>query len=113
MAFKPLHKKEELTPVDISLWNKDVKGYVRPLTGLEQLIFYGYFRDFINQDLPVEKRFDAAFKATMMALVNEDGNQIIFEDARQAMTKASAVPFLGIFSAVLKVEVVAEGLKKN
>ena len=113
MEINPLHEKEELTPVDISIWNKEVKAYVRPLTGLEQLIFNDYFLDFLNRELPVEKRFDAAFKATMMALVNEKGEPLVVEESRPAFLKASAVPFLGIFSAVLKVEVVAEGLKKN
>ena len=118
MEIKPLKESndsQELIPVDISDWNKEVKGFIRPLSGQEQLIFNDYFLDFFNRDLPVEKRFDAGLKAASMALVDENGKQLVGEESRAALWEAFAVPFLNIFSTVMnvKIKVTMETAKKN
>ena len=113
LKIDQLNESKELKPVDISQWNKDVKGYVRPLSGIEYLIFNDYFLTFINQDLDPEKRFEAGFKASLMALVYENGQPLLVPESRQDMWNASIFPILNIFSAVIKGMPPTESAKKN
>lgn len=101
------------TPVDVSEWNDEIKAFVRPLDGFESLVFNDWCLDFYRKDNSNDERFDAAFKAAVDVLVDEEGNKLLDEGDRDAIRRASFLPFFRIFTAGLGQTSEIESAKKN
>ena len=107
----------EKTPFDISEWNDEVKAFIKPLNGFERLELNDFFLTFYdkeNKDDP-EKRFDAAFRAALLALVDENDAPLFSESDRDAVRAGSFLPFFRLFSTALnfKKDEPLESFKKN
>ena len=102
MNIKPLNR--EPRPVDIREWNDETKAFLRPLNGFERLVFNDYFFAFYNRDNAPEVRFDAAFKAALMALVDENGAPLLVEEDRAVVEQASFAPLIRAFNIGLDLE---------
>lgn len=99
MQIKPLPQ----TPrrVDISEWNDETEAFLRPMNGFEALVFNDYFVKFYRKDDAPEERFDAGFKAALLALVDADGKPLLTEADKAAVRAASFLPFFRMFSVGL------------
>ena len=115
MNFKPL-RDGELTPIDVSEWDDNVKAFLKPLGGVEQLVFNDYFLDLYNSGNDLEKRFNAGFSAALMTIVDENGEPLMREEDREQVRRASFAPIFRVFSQCLS-QLSAEGdletAKKN
>ena len=96
------HTKRERVAFDIKEWNDDVKAFVKPLDSFEALVFNDYARDFFDKSLSNEERFQAAFNAAKLALVDESDAPLLTDDDFESVRYASFTPLFRVFSAVLK-----------
>lgn len=103
MQIKPINNGE-LTPIDVHEWNEEVKAFLRPLGGFEQLVFNDYFLEFYNKDVDNDARYNAGFNAALMTLVDADGNALLSEDDRAIVKRASFTPIFRVFTHGLKTE---------
>ena len=106
----------EKTPFDISEWNEEIKAFIKPLNGFERLILNDFFLTFYDDTgRKPEERFDAAFRAALLALVDENDAPLFSESDRDAVRAGSFLPFFRLFSATLnfKSGESLETLKKN
>ena len=71
---------------DASEWNDELDVFFRTPLGVEQLIFNDLFIEYRNADLPVEERFNAAFRAAKMCLVDQDGVEILNDADAETLT---------------------------
>lgn len=99
MKIKPLPQKPRA--VDISEWNAEAKAFLRPMNGFEALAFNDYFIAFYRKENAPEERFDAGFKAALLALVDAGGKPLLVESDKAAVRAASFVPFFRMFSVGL------------
>lgn len=83
-------------PVDISEWNDNLKAFVKTFTFAEQLEFERLVREFNDASKPNEERLDAAFRATVMSLVDENGAPLLNENDRGAWFAADYSPVVRI-----------------
>ena len=95
------HVKKERTEFDIHEWNGAVSAYVKPLTTFEALVFNDYARDFFDRGKSCEERFDAAFQAAKMVLIDENGAPLLTDDDAEAVKYADFAPIFRVFNAVL------------
>ncbi|MGI6400836.1 MAG: hypothetical protein ACOX0A_01755 [Thermoguttaceae bacterium] len=111
------HVKKERTPFDLHEWNDEIKAFVKPLTTFEALVFNDYAREFFDKEKSCEERFEAAFQAAKMVLVDEDGAPLLTDDDVDAVKYADFAPIFRVFSAVLTDTVPQDGeaetAKKN
>ncbi|MBR2004113.1 MAG: hypothetical protein IKK39_11990 [Thermoguttaceae bacterium] len=89
-------------PVDISEWNDDVKAFVKTFTFAEQLEFERRVRDFNDASKSNEERLEAAFLATAMSLVDENGAPLLNENDREPWFAADYSPVVRIIKAARK-----------
>lgn len=103
------------TELDVHEWNDEIKAFVKPLDGFERLIFNDFFVAFYNKENDPETRFDAAFRAALLALVDGNDVPLLEESDRDAVRAGSFIPFFRMFSQALKSEgdEPLETLKKN
>lgn len=99
MKIKPL--PQERRRVDISEWNDETEAFLRPMNGFEALVFNDYFVRFYRKDGDPEERFDAGFKAALLALVDSAGNPLLAESDKPAVRAASFLPLFRMFAAGL------------
>ena len=99
MLIKPLPQ----TPrrVDISEWNDETAAFLRPLNGFEALLFNDYFATFYRKENDAEERFEAGFKAALLALVDADGKPLLTEADKTVVRAASFLPLFRMFSVGL------------
>lgn len=111
------HVKKERAEFDLHEWNGDVAAFVKPLTTFEALVFNDYARDFFNREKSCEERFDAAFQAAKMVLVDENGAPLLTDDDAETVKYASFAPIFRVFSVVLSETTPKDGeaetAKKN
>ena len=105
----------EKTPFDISEWNDEVKAFIKPLNGFERLILNDFFLTFYDKNREPDDRFDAAFRAALLALVDENDAPLFSESDRDAVHAGSFLPFFRLFSTALnfKSGESLETFKKN
>ena len=105
----------EKTPFDVSEWNDEVKAFIKPLNGFERLILNDFFLTFYDKNREPDDRFDAAFRAALLALVDENDAQLFSESDRDAVRSGSFIPFYRLFSATLnfKSDKPLDTFKKN
>jgi len=105
----------EKTLFDISEWNDEVKAFIKPLNGFERLILNDFFLTFYDKNREPDDRFDAAFRAALLALVDENDAPLFSESDRDAVRAGSFLPFWRLFSATLnfKKDEPLETFKKN
>ena len=105
----------EKTPFDVSEWNDEIKAFVKPLNGFERLILNDFFLTFYAKSREPEERFDAAFRAALLALVDENDAPLFSESDRDAVRAGSFLPFFRLFSTALnfKSGESLETFKKN
>jgi hypothetical protein len=103
------------TPFDISEWNDEVKAFIKPLNGFERLILNDLFLTFYDKNREPDDRFDAAFRAALLALVDENDAPLFSESDRDAVRAGSFLPFWRLFSTALnfKSGESLESFKKN
>ncbi len=106
---------QERKPVDVSEWNDEVKAFFKPLSGFETLVFNDYFMEFYNKENGAEARFQAGFKAALLALVDENGAALLTESDEEAVRAASFLPIMRAFSVGLSLrdDAPIESAKKN
>ena len=86
-------------PVDVSEWDDDVKAFVKTFAFAEQLEFERRVREFNDASKSNEERLDAAFRATVMSLVDEIGAPLVNENDRAAWFAADYSPVVRIIKA--------------
>ena len=101
------------TPVDISEWNDEIKAFIRPLNGYETLYFYDLYYAFVDEKKTTEERWNAAFDAAKLALVDEIGAPLLQDEDREAIKNAAFLPLRRIFNAALQATQEVETTKKN
>lgn len=95
------HTKRERVAFDVHEWNDEVQAFVRPLNSFEALVFNDYARDFFDKSLTNAERFQAAFGAAKMALVDENDAPLLTDDDFEAVKYADFAPIFRVFSVVL------------
>lgn len=105
----------EKTPFDVSEWNDEIHAFIKPLNGFERLILNDFFLTFYDKSREPEERFDAAFRAALLALVDENDAPLFSESDRDAVRAGSFLPFFRLFSTALnfKSGEPLESFKKN
>ena len=103
------------TPFDVSEWNDEIKAFIKPLNGFERLILNDFFLTFYDKNREPDDRFDAAFRAALLALVDENDAPLFSESDRDAVRAGSFIPFYRLFSTALnfKSGESLETFKKN
>ena len=100
-------------PVDISEWNDDVKAFVKTFTFAEQLEFERLRRIFRDETAPNEKRVAAAVRATIMSLVDENGEQLLNEGDIPALLDGPAFMIDRVVLAAANADWVDVSFKKK
>lgn len=72
-------KRRDSRPINVAWWNSDAKAYVKTFNPLETFVFGDLVREYADESAPNEKRIAAAVRATIMALVDENGEQLLNE----------------------------------
>lgn len=91
----------EKIPFDVSEWNDEIKAFIKPLNGFERLILNDFFLTFYDKNREPDERFDAAFRAALLALVDENDAPLFSENDRDAVRAGSFLPFYRLFSTAL------------
>lgn len=89
------------TPLDIKEWNENVKAYIKPLDGFERLVFNDFFVVFYNSKNEPERRFDAGFRAALLALVDDENRPLLSEADRDSVRSGSFLPLFRLFNVAL------------
>lgn len=89
------------TPLDIKEWNDEVRAYIKPLDGFERLVFNDLFVTFYNRKNEPEQRFDAGFRAALLALVDDENRPLFTEADRENVRAGSFLPFFRLFNVAL------------
>jgi len=72
-------KRRDSRPINVAWWNSDAKAYVKTFNPLETFVFGDLVREYADESAPNEKRIAAAVRATIMSLVDENGEQLLNE----------------------------------
>ena len=75
-------QSQERREIDIKEWNDEVKAYIRPLNGFEQLAFNDYFITFFSDQKSYEERYKAGFNAAKSVPVLGGAISLDAQDAR-------------------------------
>ena len=108
-----IKKSTKRREVNISEWNPDVKAYVRDLNGFERLTFLDQLDQFQNRDLPKVDRVEAGIAACIMALVDENGNQLLSLDQIDELKEASYNPIWRVLNLLINTDARDESLKNG
>lgn len=100
MEIKQIASKK--IPFDIHEWNDEVKAYIKPLNGFERLVLNDFFISFYRRTNDPETRFDAGFRAALLALVTEDDQPLFTEEDRDAVRNGSFLPFFRLFDKIIE-----------
>ena len=92
-------QSQERREIDIKEWNDEVKSYILPLNGFEQLAFNDYFITFFSDQKSYEERYKAGFNAAKMALVGENNEPLLTAEDEELVKEASIIPFFRMFNA--------------
>lgn len=106
-------KKRENRPIDISWWNPNVKAFVKTFGPIERLIFGDLLREYADESAPNEKRVAAAVRATIMSLVDENGEQLLNEGDIPALLDGPAFMIDRVVLAAANADWVDVSFKKK
>ena len=106
-------KKRENRPIDISWWNPNVKAFVKTFGPMECLIFGDLLREYADESAPNEKRIAAAVRATIMSLVDENGEQLLNEGDIPALLDGPAFMIDRVVLAAANADWVDVSFKKK
>lgn len=100
MEIKPYDQGERVE-IDIREWNDEAKAWLKPLSSIERLVFNDWLVEMYDKTNDANARFDAAFNAALMALVDENGAPLLAETDRDAIKRADFQPIFRMFSAAM------------
>lgn len=106
-------KKRENRPIDISWWNPNVKAFVKTFGPMERLILCDLVREYADESAPNEKRIAAAVRATIMSLVDENGEQLLNEGDIPALLDGPAFMIDRVVLAAANTDWVDVSFKKK
>ena len=106
-------KKRENRLIDISWWNPSVKAFVKTFGPMERLIFGDLLREYADESAPNEKRIAAAVRATIMSLVDENGEQLLNEGDIPALLDGPAFMIDRVVLAAANADWVDVSFKKK
>lgn len=92
----------EKVEIDVKEWNEQTRAFLKPFTAYETLAFNDLALIYYDRENSVEERFNAAFDAVQLALVDVDGNALLSDNDREAVRGASFEPIIRTFTAIFK-----------
>ena len=101
MEIRPI-AADQKTPVDIHEWDPNAKAYVRRLSSINRETYRKLVRGYMSESLGDDERAEAGALICVMALVGEDGNELLTIDDVDRIKKADFMPINRVFDAITK-----------
>lgn len=94
--------QDQKIPVDVHEWDPNIKAYVRRLSSINRETYRKLVRDYMSESLGDDERAEAGALICVLALVGEDGTELLTMDDVDRIKKADFMPINRVFDAITR-----------